>query len=366
MSNRTSQKKIWIRSGLTIGLVFLIVTGVWFVMARKDDKSAIVNTASSAISTKPQVQDPLTGVLVDEAHVNQQIYAVMIDEHMDARPQNGIDQAFLVIEAPVEAGIPRLLAFFSEDQNVEKIGPVRSARPYFIDWALEFDALYVHVGGSNEALAKIKNGSTFDLNQFWHDQEFWRATDRNAPHNVYTKTDLLGVYVETKQTSGRTSSPLYGVWKFKEVDPNVAEKEQEFSISYVAPDYVTSWSFDSVAKNYVSSNKEIERTNEATFSRPDHTVRAENVVVIVTDVAIIDAIGRRNVRTTGEGKAFVFQDGEKINGTWKKLSASERLRFFDRGGNEIAMNAGVTWIEVVGDESQLEEIPLAKIQEGRD
>ncbi len=215
MTKRSNQKQIWIRVSAAIVLVFFVVVGVWISLPHRTNKTEKTNVASIA---QEQVHDPLTGVFVEQAHSNQQVFGIMIDEHVDARPQSGIDQAFLVMEAPVEAGIPRLLAFFSQDQKMEKIGPVRSARPYFVDWALELAALYTHVGGSNEALDKIKNGATFDLNQFWHDSQFWRVTDRDAPHNVYTSTDLLGSYVKQKQNAGRPA-PLYGVWKFKTTEP---------------------------------------------------------------------------------------------------------------------------------------------------
>jgi hypothetical protein len=340
-----SQKQFWLRIGVGIALVFLIALTVWFVVgSQKDAPETSVNIPVSAGS---EFQDPLTGLRVEQVHANQQVYGVMIDENRDARPQSGIDQAFLVIEAPVEAGIPRLLAFFSEDQSVEKIGPVRSARPYFIDWALEFDALYTHVGGSNEALEKIKNGATFDLNEFWNGPQFWRATDRLAPHNTYTSTELLRTFVEKKQTSGRTTSPLYGVWKFKAV-ASESVFPQRFSIRYLAPDYVFSWVYSVADKVYVRMEDD-----QPVKTKEGNEIHADNIAVVITEVEVLDAIGRRSVRTTGEGEAYVFQDGKKMQAVWKKPTASERLRFFTKEGSEIEMNPGKTWIEVIENNKQL-------------
>lgn len=340
-----SQKQFWLRIGVGIALVFLIVLTVWFLIGQKNDFSG--TQSATSVSARSEFQDPLTGVRVDQIHTNQQVYGVMIDENRDARPQSGIDEAFLVIEAPVEAGIPRLLAFFSEDQSVEKIGPVRSARPYFIDWALEFDALYTHVGGSNEALEKIKNGATFDVNEFWNGPQFWRATDRYAPHNTYTSTELLRAYVEKKQASGRTTSPLYGVWKFKTV-ASESVFPQRFSVRYVAPDYVFSWVYSVADKVYVRMEED-----QPVKTKEGNEIHADNIAIVITDVEVIDAIGRRSIRTTGEGDAFVFQDGKKIQAVWKKPAASERLRFFTKDGDELEMNPGKTWIEVIEEESQL-------------
>ncbi len=327
--------------GLVLGLAGIALAFLFaYLFFNRLHKAENVQSAGenvSASSTSPVMlneRDLLTGVFVEHAKPNKQIYGVMIDEHVDARPQTGVDQAFLVIEAPVEAGIPRLLAFFSADQKIDKIGPVRSARPYFVDWVNEFDALYAHVGGSNEALDKISTGITFDLNQFWHDAQFWRAQDRYAPYNVYSSTDLLVEYVQKKKDSGHLSNPLYGVWKFKDADALPDGVRQKFSIVYFAPEYITTWSFDSSVKGYVSNNASVVREDKTSTQ-----VIANNVAVVLTDITVMDKIGRRKIRTIGTGKAFVFQDGKKINGTWKKPSITERLRFFDAKGEEISMNA---------------------------
>lgn len=332
---------------VAIALVFLIAVAIWFI-AKPYGKTSAGLLSSAPVSANSGLRDPLTGLPVNEVHANQQVYGVMIDEHIDARPQSGIDQAFLVIEAPVEAGIPRLLAFFSEDQKVDKIGPVRSARPYFVDWALEFDALYTHVGGSNEALSKIASGATFDLNEFAHSSEFWRATGRFAPHNTYTSTDLLGAYVSKKQQSGRTDNPLYGVWKFKTTEPTEVFPEK-LNIRFFSPDYVFSWAYDVEKKAYVRM-----LDDQPVKTLEGEQIDAQNIAVVISDIEILDAVGRRHVRTTGEGEAYVFQDGKKIAAVWKKPTASERLRFFTKEGSEIEMNPGKTWIEVIGDASQLQ------------
>lgn len=335
-----NQKRFWFQLFVGIVLVFLVAFVTWFWM---HTRKAVAPAVSAPLST---VVDPLTGKNLDHVTPNAQVYGVMIDEHVDARPQSGIDQAFLVIEAPVEAGIPRLLAFFSQDEKVDKIGPVRSARPYYVDWALEFGALYAHVGGSNEALEKIKNGATFDLNQFWHDQQFWRDSHRSAPHNVYTSTDLLGAYVQQKQDAGRPSS-LYGVWKYKTTEPTEVFPER-FTIDYVSPDYVFSWGYDVQKKAYVRLFDD-----QPVKTLEGNEIRVQNVAVVISTIEIIDSAGRRRVQTTGEGAASVFQDGKKIKATWKKPTEGERLRFYGSDGKELEMNPGKTWIEVIADESQL-------------
>ncbi|HBK34611.1 TPA: hypothetical protein DDZ01_01285 [Candidatus Uhrbacteria bacterium] len=293
---------------------------------------------------------PLTGVWGYEEVIElPHVYGVMIENHIDARPQAGLDQAFLVIEAPVEAGISRMIAFYSEDQEVEKIGPVRSARSYYVDWAHELDAMYTHVGGSPEALDQIATDGTFDLNQYWNDDFFWRSSNRNAPHNVYTSTDLLSEALAYYEGRDRVPNILYGLWHFKDSQVIIPEKIVGVSIDFSIYDWnLVSWEFDSSLMRYSRFQKGIPHTMES-----EDQIFADNIAIIVTDVEILDEIGRRSVRTIGKGNAFVFQDGLMQEAIWEKPSLSERLMFYTKEGEEIEMNAGITWIEVVPNEEIL-------------
>ena len=291
---------------------------------------------------------PLTGAAMYEPLVElPHVFSVMIDNHEEAWPLSGIDQAFLVIEVPVEAAIPRLLAFFTEEQVVEEIGPVRSARPYFLDWANELDALYAHVGGSNAALDLIASGGTFDLNQYWWGEYFWRSSYRYAPHNVLTSTELLRAFVSLRTEAGVAPERLYDLWKFK--DPEPAQALSSLHVDFDGTIYLVDWTYDVEQGLYVRS-----QAGAPHITSTGEYITADNVVVVVTDIEILDNVGRRSVRTIGEWDAYVFQDGHAIEATWRKPSATERLKFYGRAsGEEIVMNAGVTWIEVVGSEENV-------------
>jgi hypothetical protein len=289
-----------------------------------------------------EFRHPLTGVRLEEPAERPQVYGVMVDHSQDAWPQNGVDQAFLVIEAPVEAGIPRLLAFFSSDKQVDKIGPIRSARPYFVDWNNELDALYVHVGGSDAALEQISLDGTFDLNQFWNGNVFWRATDRFAPHNTYTSTDLLASAVAKFRAASKAPFLVYGSWKFQDPPALRPETGVGVMIDYFPTVYRATWKYQPDTNQYrrLQSGLPFAMQNGA-------VIEAANVAVMVTGIKVIDQVGRREIKTIGEGDAFVFRDGEMIAAKWKKPSQSERLRFYNENGEEILWNPGQTWIEVV-------------------
>jgi hypothetical protein len=280
---------------------------------------------------------PLTGERAATEIVRPQVYSVMVENFSEAWPLAGVEEAFLVIEAPVEAEIPRFEAFYYEGQSVEKIGPVRSARPYYLDWAEEFDALYAHCGGSPAALSLISAGETLDLNEFWNGKYFWRADDRYAPHNIYTSSELL----TAAATFLAVSEPSYGLWTFKDDQPAENLGETDLFIEDGLA-YRTGWHYDSANNNYIRWQGSANTTSE-----DGEAVVADNVAVVYTPISVLDQIGRLELETVGQGTAMVFQDGRKIPAVWKKESADERLRFFAEDGKEISWNAGTTWIEVI-------------------
>jgi hypothetical protein len=138
----------------------------------------------------PLVPAPLTGRLVTEAEAERHPIAVMVDDHIDARPQAGFNAASVVWQAPAEGGVPRYMLIF-QDQIPTSVGPNRSARQYYIEWASELKAMYVHHGGSpqaKETLAAKGNGTwVYNADGFrWEGRYVFRVKDRFPPHNVMT------------------------------------------------------------------------------------------------------------------------------------------------------------------------------------
>lgn len=296
------------------------------------------------------VRHPLSGVWLDEEAATPRVYGVMVENHFDSWPQSGLEEAALVIEAPVEARVPRMIAFFSEEQEVEKIGPVRSARPYYLDWNAEFDAVYAHVGGSPAALELLQVDDTINIDEFSNEWFFWRENKtRSAPHNVYTSIELLKSAFERFESRFGAQDNEWESWEFKEdaearaVGGELVASAPSISIDFAGEPYVITWDYRGENNDYRRS-----QGGEPHEMENGALIDTNNVVVMETDVRILDSVGRRSVRTTGEGMALVFQDGGMIEATWKKPSRNKRLRFYHRdSGKEIAMNAGTTWIEVV-------------------
>ncbi|MEK7102309.1 MAG: DUF3048 domain-containing protein, partial [Patescibacteria group bacterium] len=165
----------WAALLLFVGLLLLawtVFAVVWVMATRVPERPAVV-VAPIATSTP---------IVVEAIVVAEPMVAVMIDMHRAAHPISGVDRAPVVYEVPVEGGINRLLALFAAHDAAIEVGPVRSARPYFIDIASEYGAAYMHVGGSPEATKQLrKRDDVVDVDQWYHSQFYWRDRRRASP-----------------------------------------------------------------------------------------------------------------------------------------------------------------------------------------
>lgn len=344
------RKKINIVSiSFTLLFVILMVALIWQVIniyTGRPIKEVVANeeTKTDTVITEEIIEQKervIDGVLVAVETEDYYPKAIMIENNVEARPQSGLDMANLVIEAPVEGGITRFMAIYADESEIGEIGPVRSARPYFLDWSQEYDALYGHVGGSPEALKEIKNNnSIIDLNQFYQSQYFWRSSKRAMPHNVYTSSDLLNEAVKRYSlTDAQIDKQIYKDDLALEDRP---EDFINFQIDFSTYTYRVEWKYDRVNNEYIRY-----QAGERHLMKDGSEIRAKNIIIQKTKVTSIDSEDRKKIKTIGEGSAIIFLDGKNIEGTWKKDKAGDRTKFYDIDNNEIKFNRGKTWIEVV-------------------
>ncbi|MDD4995333.1 MAG: DUF3048 domain-containing protein [Patescibacteria group bacterium] len=333
-------------AALALGVVLICAAsvGTYLTVASRYATPAVSDEPSSAVAadTAPRTID---GVMAAAGRTNLVPIAAMIENHIESRPPSGISRASLVFEAPAEAGITRFLAIFDQDFSSDEVGPVRSARDYYLDWAAEFGALYAHCGGSPLALQKIPSYPIFDLNEFYNGRFFWRDNERTAPHNVYSNSDLLRQAVEAKEMDAVAA---YESWRFKDDQPSAAPSANEITINFSTPAYLTRWVYASGTNEYVRFHGEVQH-----IEKNGDAIKAKNIAIVVTEATVIDYEGRLNLRTLGKGKAWVFRDGGALEATWQKDDIQDRLRFYDVTGREIEFNRGVTWVEVATDASKI-------------
>lgn len=305
----------------------------------------LVTTLRQRFEPRPLVEDTrvprrIDGVLVTPEEADARLVGVLIDGMVDGRPTVGLAQALFVWEVPVEGGITRYLALYPQTQIPEQVGPVRSLRPYFLDFAEEVGALLLHVGGSPEALTRAKTSTVERLNQFFDSVYFWRTAERRAPHNVLTSGYLVARALDERNLA-RTSDFI--PWQYARDSALVPVGNGSGArVIYSTPPYTVEWRWSATRGRYERFLGG-ERHRDADGTGID----AANVIVQFVPIEILDSIGRRRIITEGEGDALILRRGSVLHAHWRK-NARERTQFVNRDtGTPITFMPGVTWISIV-------------------
>lgn len=350
-SSRPSSRRLWLIGAAVLVLVVLL-GGLCYAIVTGMTRQFGAGQSAAPSSTSPGAAAPpvagmssrqLDGLTVSSTHANLRPWAFMIDNQADARPAEGLSSASVVIEAPVEGGITRLLAIFDPmTTSTVQIGAVRSARPYFVEWASSWKAVYGHVGGSPEALSlipTIPSSTLLDANEMTRAAKAYRRDpNRIAPHQVLTTPAKFSAYLGAQATSTVRFSP----WRYTAtpVPTSTVADAGTFRITY-GGSYTTRWTYDTGMNQYKRS-----QAGKA-LARDD--IYATNVIVIKTESRVLDDKGRLQLRTTGGGEAIVYRDGKKLIGRWRR-AAGDVMSFIGTDGSDIELRAGNTWIEVTTDD----------------
>lgn len=295
--------------------------------------------AERAAATEPATTTPEIAAAPDRTRP----LAVMVDNHPDARPQSGTAAADVVWEIPVEGGLTRNMLIFRSTE-ADEIGPVRSARPYFLRWAREFDAVYAHVGGSDEALADLASGKLGldDANEFRYGSAFHRDGRRSAPHNTYTSTAALRALAGKNGWEATTDAVDATLRGDLLADGVPAAKA---TVTYVRNGEQAEFRWDAALGGYA-----LWRQGRPARDRDGTDIAPKTVVVIETDMVPIDdphAKGLIGLQAIGTGRATVLRDGKAVQGTWKKTSAADPTQVTGDDGAKIPFAPGQVWYAVV-------------------
>lgn len=337
--NLTKKQKI-----ILIVLLIVILLGLLFAAWKwKSRKMPATNNEPVAVKEEEPIAttepSKLSGREVALDVNKRQVIGVMIENSPDARPQSGLRDASVVFEAVAEGGVTRFMALFQDTQS-DYIGPIRSARPYYIDWVLGFDGAYAHVGGSGDALQAIKTLGVKDLDQFSNPAPYQRVNNRYAPHNVYSSTPQLAELADSK---GWKESNFTG-FTAKADGPAEVPSIRAIDVNMSGFLYNPHWDYDQASNSYVRSQAGKPHTDE----KSGQAIAAKTVIVMVTSKGLMADRYHTSYATNGSGTAYIFQDGIMVEGTWTKKDSKSQIVFQDAAGKEIAFNAGQRWITVVG------------------
>lgn len=332
-------KKEWIGS-----LIIILICGSLTAFILNRAEPTPVSHANKIVKKKAPpkpttVASNLTGLQVDPSINAKPVTGVMIENSLDARPQSGLADAGIVFEAIAEGGITRFLALF-QDTAPTDVGPIRSARPYYVQWAMGFDAGYAHVGGSPEALANIKTWGARDLDQFYNGGSYHRIASRAAPHNVYTGIDTLQ---QLEASKGYATSTYQAIARNKKAIPSKTPNAKSININISGPLYNTHYDYNPATNTYNRSEGGAPHM-DANGSRQ---ISPAVVVALVVPYGLMSDGYHSQYQVIGSGQAFVFQDGIVTTGTWSKTDNKNQLTFVDAQGKPLKLDPGQTWITAV-------------------
>lgn len=339
-------KNVVIKILVIVLLILIIVFSALLAVKYVNDKDK--NEGLEVGKNGPTVVEIKKLQIVDEDSKSRP-YAVMINNNHAAWPQCGIQDAYLVYEIIAEGGITRMFALY-KDQDTAKIGSIRSARHYFIDYAEENDAIFVHWGGSPQAYSRISSSKINDIDGmalegtvFFRD----RTLKRDYEHTGFTSMENLKEYAEKKGFTRDTNKDLLLNYSVDEITLNEKEEAQSAQeVKIVYSDYhTTSYEYDEVNKNYKRSMSG--KANVDLVTGEQYT--AKNIIVYAVSNYTLndgDNKGRQELNNVGTGTGYYITEGYAVPITWEKTSHSSQTVYRYNDGEEITVNDGNTFIQI--------------------
>ncbi len=308
-----------------------------------------VTTTTVATTTERDLtglaKNDLSGLYIDEEKIADRPFAVMINNHRKAMPQSGIEDADIIYESLAEGGISRLVAIF-KDFDSKKIGPVRSARHYFIEFAFDHDALYVHYGQSPQAGAAFRDWDVAHLNGLSYLDTIMCFQDpkRRRPHSTFTSYKGLKAGLKSKKYRDKVEENFPSKLEFNDEFVEI-EGSQAKKVNLDFSRYQKAWfEYDEKAKQYARfqfKDKQIDAVS-------GNQLMTDNIIIQLVDMWNIkgDKEGRIDMKLIGSGKGYYVAGGEYIPIKWEKKAHRKPTKYFLEDGKPLKINPGKTWIEV--------------------
>jgi hypothetical protein len=346
---RKNKKKSKTPLAVFIILILMVVTGI-----------GLYFTGSLPFTPTPEPVDnrpinPLTGLRA--ATLPNRVVQFSID-NVESIPQSGLSKADIIYEMPAEGGLTRLQAlFYGETPDV--VGPIRSARPYFIDLAREYNAVFVHHGGSQAAFDYLDTGVVDDISTNTNYKIFYRTDDRYAPHNsMLHYFDLWEVIRDRsidvlKEFRTFTFAPELTAKELEERKEALEGEEPIVpavtAITVENPYAIVEYKFiqeTNIYEHYVDGELYIDAEN-------DQPIIASNILIQYVKSKVLDKYKRLAIDMTAGGDALLFTGGNVVEGTWSRANLDSPTIFTDAEGNEFVLTRGKTWVHVIDQNSEV-------------
>ena len=336
---------------ILIIILILLIIAAGVVLALKMNKNKTKNNQTTAAEGEAQqtvaANEEVKKLTIVNEESKSRPYAVMINSNHSAWPQCGVQDAYLVYEIISEGGITRMMALY-KDQETAKIGSVRSARHYFLDYANENDAIFVHWGASPQAYSKLGSmdsldGIALEGSVFFRD----RTLDRAYEHTGFTSMANVKEYAEKQGYTRDTNKDLLLNYSVDEID--MASKENAETALSIDIEYsyyhTTSYEYDSENKVYKRSMSGTANVDLVTGEQ----YTAKNIIIYkVRNYTLNDGEdkGRQELDNIGSGEGYFVTGGYVIPITWEKTAHSEQTVYKYENGEELQVNDGNTFIQI--------------------
>ncbi len=290
----------------------------------------------------------LTGLRdLDDKAVGKRPVAIVINNISHSLPQYGIGDADIIYEFPVEAGVTRLLAFYSDYNKIPTVCSIRSSRYFFIPTAMGYDAFYVHWGYYYPDENYIKSLSFTEFEGLYnHGNLFGRDKNRLNSGYALEHTGIFygekmakllkkdGHRTDLKEEFNRTA------FNFSNDEVTLNDSCKEVEIQYT--NTITNLVYDKKTQTYFKQHDGKKHMDQA----KDQQLSFKNVFVLETTVKTINNEGRNSVDWSGNDKSvgYYLTNGTMMKIHWRKESETAPLKFYDDNGNEIKVNPGKTFI----------------------
>ncbi len=337
-----------ILSIIMIVVLVLIIAGYFlFFNNKNNDTESNIEKNNSSSQIESNTTENTKNVQIINVESKTRPYAIMINCHNAALPQSGVNNAYIVYELMVEGGITRMMALF-KDKDFDKVGSVRSARTQYLDYVYENDAIYVHAGGAQDALNRIKDEKINDIDVDGVYGVRDRTLNRAWEHTLFTNTSLLSQGLSDKKY--RTTTEIKNILTYS-ADPinldKFTTKLNANNISIKYSDYRTSnYVYDSSKQMYLRSMNNTPNIDLVT----NEQYAVKNIIVYGVKYSNYTYSGYsayQKIDNIGQGDGYYITNGYAIPITWEKSSKNGQTIYkYKESGEGLVVNDGNTYIQI--------------------
>ncbi|HZJ86575.1 MAG TPA: DUF3048 domain-containing protein [Erysipelotrichaceae bacterium] len=320
-------------------MMFLLAILIFTGCSTKLDNPEDSNDDVEVIEDIPLIYSKFDGSVIDSVEKdNERIFAVMFDNSPKARWQAGLSEALIMYEIRVEANATRYFGIFNSSDEVE-LGPIRSARPYHLQLAAMYGAIYVHHGGDSSVISQLNKYNISNINGMSYDGSvFKRKSHRYAPHNSYTTISRLN---DLADKLNYPSTNDFAGFEFYKENTDISEDVANYVYLNYGSGYDTEYKYNNDSKTYQRYKDGLLHLDE----NNEKALDVKNIIIRLIDYTYAPNGIHKQFYNTGSGKGYLISNGRVKDILWAQESENTSPKYTSLDGSPIKLNSGQTWIQ---------------------